>query len=277
MKKAVLVIVGLVVVGAFFAWSALQRQDSEAAQFSAQLMFPGMLVETLDTRAGSSLVAVFPPVPQDASPDALVGELYRISGDSQAVLVDDGVYSARHVGDDDIVYVSHKNLQRMQWRQGGYEKRTLATGIESDFALSPDAKSIVVSRHAYNEGFDAMHMALIDLEGRVLLPELASGQGMMHWPHFSPDGRALVFIATFSGLASWYVVRLDDKNIGQRQLTNVGVRVGMGSLPEEFIPVPSRGDALWFVDNHTIHFDAGDSLWQLDIHSGNAFMLEEKQ
>jgi len=93
------------------------------------------------------------------------------------------------------------------------------------------------------------------VDGWALVPD---DGGFPSRPVWSPDGRAVAYVSSRTGVASWWVV---DAGGGTppRQLTNVGLAPGQG-LGDGFVPPPWRpGVALWA--DGWISWDAGGEVW----------------
>jgi hypothetical protein len=233
--------------------------NSEAAQFDPNTMFPGKSVNTLDKQNGSLLINVSDPIPADSSPDYLSGLLYQVDASSKAVLVDKNVVSAKFLSNGDILYSARGSLLR--WNG---EAETIISGVESDFAVSPDEKRITTVSYNFNE--DSSEIFSIDFSGLNKL-KLADGVGRIFWPVYSPDGRWLLFVAAFTGVSSWYRVDLNNPSVAV-QITNRGLRPGPDVLSDAFIPIPQMLESLEFIDEQTIEYETGNGRIRLNFVDG---------
>ncbi|MBR4984825.1 MAG: hypothetical protein IKY83_03665 [Proteobacteria bacterium] len=264
MKKMILAViaaVAFVLGGVALFWG---MSSTEAAQVSAEALFPGMQVNTLDSKDGNLLVGVSEPQPVDSSPDFLGSELYLIDRSFDKKLVDTDVVSAKFLTDMDIIYMARGSLLRWNHGNGVY---AIAEQVESDFAVSPDEREIVFVRHdTLEEVSQLFRLELGDTADHV--PVIASGDGTISWPLYTPDGAYLLFVAAFDGVVSWYRVDLNAPQDGVVQITNKGLKPGVDVLSDAFVPVPRMLESLKFVDDRTIEYDTGEGVIQLDIMTG---------
>ncbi len=233
--------------------------NSEAAQFDPNAMFPGKKVFTLDEQNGSQLINVTDPIPADSSPDYLSGMLYRVDASSKAVLVDSNVVSAIFLSNGDILYSARGSILRWNGKS-----EMIISGVESDFAVSPDEKRIAAI--SFDFGQDSSEIFSIDFGGHDK-SRLAFGRGRIFWPVYSPDGRWLLFVAAFTGVVSWYRVDLNNPS-SMVQLTNRGLKPGPDVLSDAFIPIPQMLESLEFIDEQTIEYETGNGRIRLNFVDG---------
>ena len=264
MKKIILALIAIMALisgGVALFWGT---SSTEAAQVSAEALFPGMQVNTLDVRDGNLLVGVSEPPLADSSPDYLGVELYNIDRSFHKTLVDSEAISARFLSDMDVIYTARGEL--VQWHFGK-NTQVLAEHVESDFAISPDEREIVFVRHDLDE--EVSQIFLMELDAKVgNVPVIASGDGTIFWPLYTPDGAYLLFVAAFDGVVSWYRVDMNAPQDGVVQITNRGLNPGADVLSDAFVPVPRMLESLKFIDDRTIEYDTGEGVIQLDIMTG---------
>lgn len=265
MKKKILsaiAVVALISGSAVLFWG---MSSTEAAQVSAEALFPGMQVNTLDVRDGNLLVSVSEPLPVDSSPDYLGGELYQIDRSFERRFVDSEVVSAKFLSDMEVIYMARGTLVR--WRSEN-DSRVIAEQVESDFAISPDEREIVFVRHDLDEAVSQVFRMRLDVPaGNV--QAIMSGDGAVMWPVYTPDGAYLLFVAAFDGVVSWYRLDMNALETGAVQITNKGLRPGADVLSDAFVPVPRVLESLKFIDDRTIEYDTGEGVIQLDIMTGS--------
>ncbi len=264
MKKLILAaiaVVALISGSAVLFWG---MSSTEAAQVSAEALFPGMQVNTLDVRDGNLLASVSEPLPVDSSPDYLGGELYLIDRSFDRAFVDSDVVSAKFLSDMEVIYMARGSLIR--WRSAN-DSRVIAEHVESDFAISPDEREIVFIRHDLDESVSQIfRMGLDAPAGHV--QAVASGEGAIMWPVYTPDGTYLLFVAAFDGVLSWYRLDMNAPEAGAVQITNKGLKPGADVLSDVFVPVPRMLESLKFIDDRAIEYDTGEGVIQLDIMTG---------
>jgi hypothetical protein len=100
---------------------------------------------------------------------------------------------------------------------------------------------------------------------------LADSDGVDDRPSVSPDGVTVVFVSGRTGVASLY--RTTTDGAAPVQLTNLGLEIGLEreGPPEGFVPPPVLPDAIEWVSNDIIRYDAGGKeLWRVDVRTGSA-------
>jgi WD40 repeat protein len=121
-------------------------------------------------------------------------------------------------------------------------------------SFSPDGQQIAyVQQPTYDHGT----LWLRDLRTGKTRTLDAQAWGLAT-PFFHPDGHALIFVSSRTGIASLWRIDLPDGK--PRQITNIGIEVGSG-LPDHFVPPPFMARLIWA--GNWIAFDASDSLWIL--------------
>lgn len=265
MKKCFIAAIILIVCMALACGLFFYKTSSpQAAQVNIEGLFPGKQTHIFDVQDGFYLVGISEPEPMDSSPDFLRSDLYTIDKGMHPIHIESDVTSAKFTSDRDIIYFSHGNLMRRTSEQA---TSIIAQNVESDFALSPDEDKIVYVRHQSSDETSK----LLSLNIGSAAPSenvIASGNGEIFWPVFTPDGTQLLFVAAFDGVLSWYRLDLNDPDPQVLQITNQGLKPGPDVLSPKYIPVPRMLESLKFIDNQTIDYETGNGRISLDIFSG---------
>jgi serine/threonine-protein kinase len=122
-------------------------------------------------------------------------------------------------------------------------KRADVTGIPSDFALSPDGRTLLYT--TWNRSNYVLYTSKVDSAGsdRVFLDT----KGWLQLPSFSPDGRWVAFSSAESGTREIYIRSFADPRQGLR------VSAGGGVYPQ------------WAVDGTRLFYEAGTGIVEAKI------------
>ena len=211
-----------------------------------------------DQRPGRSLQGVL-LAPGETTPPLSGYDLLEVDAQGSRKLADH-VGAALWTGDGAVLLVRKGVL--MELRAG--HTRTLAQGLEPDLAIDPAGRAVAVVRR---EGPTRTIIELLDRRDGALLRRLVAGEGVNNAPLFTPDGKALLFVSSRTGLSSLFRVGVDGQ--GERQLTNGGKT----AVDQAYVPPPERTLERRF-DAGLLHFQSGLDRWQLDPATGSARRLE---
>ena len=221
---------------------------------------PQPLVErrlVFDRLAGKTLEGVLFATPE-STPPATGYALNLVEGTASHLLADQ-VGAAAFAPDGVVLAVRERDLVELK---AGHV-RVLLRDVLPEIALDRSGRFLAVVRPA--QGGSAVD--LFDRqEGRVVR-RLVAGPGINNAPLFSPDGGALLFVSTRTGLSSLFRVEVDGR--GERQLTNLGQR-RVGPL---FVPPMDRAGERRF-DAGRLIFVAGTDRWSVDVQTGAARRVE---
>jgi hypothetical protein len=230
---------------------------------AAEPRLDGLETEVFDQRAGRILIGAHRPLSPDSSPDGLRQQLFELSAEGKLELLADDVSSAAYAPDGAVLFVSGDGL--FELAKG--EPRLITRPVLGDFAVDPLGQRIAVVRP---DSEPDSWIELIDRSGRHLAT-LCEPQGPNAWPLFSPDGSEVYFVSGSTGVYSWFSVRADGERL--TQLTNRGLHPGHDVLGPSFVPPPASKPSIRFVDRARIEYDAGDSIWRLELETGKALKL----
>ena len=102
-------------------------------------------------------------------------------------------------------------------------------------SFSSDGRRLAFAREQEGTGGDIF---VVDLSQPSKPHAVVAWPGSEDRPSLSPDGRRLAFVSNRTGISSVYVIEVDRPGAAAVQLTNLGIEVGRGPIPETFIPPP---------------------------------------
>ena len=140
--------------------------------------------------------------------------------------------------------------------------------VAGDLAWSPGGDALLVT--AYEEDRVGSDLLLVDLADG-LRRRLTDTPGVDDRPVWSPDGRKILFVSGRTGIASLWVMGRDGS--GMTQVTNKGIRGGIGRAPEGFVPVPLSTKTIVWEGGEKVTYAAGDGHWRVDF-AGEAQRIE---
>ncbi|MGC4120915.1 MAG: hypothetical protein QM765_41330 [Myxococcales bacterium] len=102
---------------------------------------------------------------------------------------------------------------------------------------------------------------LVELQGDGKPRQIVASLGFNNAPLFTPDGQALLFVSTRTGISSVFRVGLDGRD--EQQLTNRGSSaVGPG-----FVSPPEERSTFRF-DGSRFRWSASGARWYVDLATG---------
>jgi hypothetical protein len=117
--------------------------------------------------------------------------------------------------------------------------------VRAELDLHLDPPRLAYAAQAEGEDSD---LFVVELEPLGEPRAVTDWGGAEDRPHFSPDGRALVFVSGRTGIASLWGLRLDAPERPAVQLTNLGLehqQRNPGQAPVGFVPPPDGGPYAW--------------------------------
>lgn len=213
---------------------------------------PGEHRLVLDERAGRRLELVRTARAETSPP--LEGTLELVEGGARRRLADD-IGAAGFTSDGAILVVRRGALLRLD----GPRARTLVpSGLAPELRVDPAGARVALVRRRPS-GDSALEV--LALQGDGPPRQVVSGPGYHNAPAFAPDGRALLFVSTRTGLSSLFRVDLETGEV--RQLTNRGLTaVGPGFVP----PPELHGEARFEGPRYT--WAAAGARWFADLATG---------
>ncbi|MBI5548488.1 MAG: PD40 domain-containing protein [Deltaproteobacteria bacterium] len=198
--------------------------------------------------------------PAETTPPLDGFELFETGPAGSRRSITRGVSAAQLLPDGAILAVRKGALVELR----GKRERILAKGLLAELAVDPTGRFAVVARMGDGEGTT---LELLDLKDGKRLRRLTASRGYNTSPMFTPDGGAILFVSSRTGLSCLYRVGVDGQ--GEAQLTNAGKTV----VDPDFVPPMSRVAERRF-EGGLLLWSAGAQRWSLDLLSGAVRRLE---
>jgi len=148
-------------------------------------------------------------------------------------------------------------------------QKLIDTEVVSDLSWKPNGTKIAYTRYQDDTYFET-DIYVADLI-TTFKQNLTNNPGSDSRPIFSPDGEYIIFVSARGGgiVSLW---KMNEQGGDVKQITNIGLKGGMGREPTSFIPVPlSTRVFLWV--NGKIIYDSGDGIWAINDNGSNAKVL----